>query len=552
MEKRSLKYADSQAPSLLVFDVPNLIATGGEACTTFALPLQARRGGLLLALPVGVLDDDALPTSSADEDQMVGPAKILENIDLYEEIELETGGLQTVPCDATCQVLVCDFQDSVLQYLREYDPVTDSLLETVAFDEARPQALPLHADILGPAMEWAKSEVEGRVLFYSAREELESPPQRRVAPPPKKATSKRISNAVLAEQVATLGAQMQLLMKQQPPVTSGSATVLEPPQSFAALANGPAPTSGLRKHPVSLGLPAPAKVGEAKMSLVGPPPKVRAAAPTMPMPPEEPYHVLDDGLQQDSAYAMLSQQSAALTALVSHLINQEGGIDVSGIPGASSSSTKGTVKREKMQQDLAARRSSFFLQIQQQIFKKLHPSRLLPKTEEELAQSQTSLLTYLERYGGYKGQKEAGLCMWILAHAMDAAASNDFFATKEFLALAVMAMEQSVFDAGDWSLAYVLALAEDPPSTMFAERMSSLTATSRPFSPLVPPILASTNLSYIKELEVLATRRAETRPKKGQPGSPSAKASGADEENPSPRKPKGPRFPKKPKAIADA
>jgi len=113
-----------------------------------------------------------------------------------------------------------------------------------------------------------------------------------------------------------------------------------------------------------------------------------------------------------------------------------------------------------------------------------------------------SLLTYLERYGGYRGQREAGLSMWILA-------SSDFSATKEFLALGVMALEQSVFDAGDWSLAYILAMVEDPPATMFSERMNSITAAGRPFSPLVPPLLASTNLSHIKELEVLQTRRPD-------------------------------------------
>ena len=50
-----------------------------------------------------------------------------------------------------------------------------------------------------------------------------------------------------------------------------------------------------------------------------------------------------------------------------------------------------------------------------------------------------------------------------------------------------MALEQSVFDAGDWGLAYVLALIEDPPPTMFQDKMASLTAAGRPFSPLVPP-----------------------------------------------------------------
>lgn len=159
----------------------------------------------------------------------------------------------------------------------------------------------------------------------------------------------------------------------------------------------------------------------------------------------------------------ISQQSPPLTALVSQLISQDGGLELSGVPGVA------------------------FLQVQQQI--------------GELAASHVSLLTYLERYGGYRGQREGGLSMWILAHAMDAAGSNDFSATKEFLALGVMALEQSAFDAGDWSLAYVLAMVEDPPATMFSERMNSITAAGKQFSPLVPTLLASTNLSYIKELE---------------------------------------------------
>ena len=247
------------------------------------------------------------------------------------------------------------------------------------------------------------------------------------------------------------------------------------------------------------------------------------------MPAEEPYHVLADGVHQDTATA-LSQQSAALMALVAHLINQGSGLDFGGVSGAATSSTKGRTRREKMQQDLAARKSSFFLQVQQKIFKKLHPSKLLPKTEEELAVSQPSLLTYLERYGGYKGQKETGLRMWLMAHAMDAAASNDFSAAKEFLALVVMALEQSAFDAGDWSLAYVLALVEDPPANIFLERTGTITAAGRPFSPLVPAMLASANLSYVKELEVLSTRRSETRVKKPQGASP--KGQSGEEEKP--------------------
>eukprot|EP00435_Cladocopium_sp_Y103_P060356 s1586_g22.t1 len=505
----------------------------------------------MLAFPTGVIDEDAFPRTVAEEDQMVGPSKVFEGIELYEEEEAPSGAIQIVRSGITCSVTVCDFLDSVLAYLRDFDPITDSMLEVVPFDESKPASIPLHADVLTPALEWARSELEGRVLFYSAREEPDQPEVSK-APGTKKAAAKRISNAALAEQVSTLSAQMQLLMKQQTGIANGPTPKTPGPQ-FRAAGHAPEQNTtggGFKMPALSQALFSPAKQG-LPAAMVGPPPKIRAVVPPSPMPPEEPYHPLDEGLQTDATVAAFSQQSAALTALVAHLINQDSGLELSGVPGAASSSTKGTVKRERMQQELAARKSSFFLQIQQQIYKKLHPSKLLPKSEDELAASQVSLLSYLERYGGYRGQKEAGLSMWIFAHAMDAAASNDFSATKEFLALGVMALEQSVFDAGDWSLAYVLAMVEDPPATMFSDRMSSITAAGRPFSPLVPPQLASTNLAYIKELEVLSTRRSETRAKAKNPGG-SPKAQAGEEENQSPRKPKGPRFPKKPKAIADA
>ena len=57
-----------------------------------------------------------------------------------------------------------------------------------------------------------------------------------------------------------------------------------------------------------------------------------------------------------------------------------------------------------------------------------------------------------------------------------------------------MALEQGVFDAGDWGLAYVLSLIEDPPQTLFQDKMQSIAAAGRPFSPLIPPQMASITL----------------------------------------------------------
>ena len=109
MEKRSVRFANSAAPNLLVFEVPDLNSVTGEKVVTYALPLIARQGGLLVALPVGVIDEDAFPHSPADEDQMVGPMKVLENIELYEEDETGTGAIQAVACGISCSVVIVIF-----------------------------------------------------------------------------------------------------------------------------------------------------------------------------------------------------------------------------------------------------------------------------------------------------------------------------------------------------------------------------------------------------------------------------------------------------------
>lgn len=265
-----MKFANSPTPSLLVFDVPGLIAAGGEDTVTYALPLVSRSGGLLLAFPAGVIDDDAFPSSAADEDQMVGPGRTFEDIELYEEDDAGSGVPQAMRCGITCSVTVCDFLDSVLAHLREYDPVTDSLLEVVPFDLGRPAAIPLHSELLEPALEWARNEVGGRVLFYSAREEPEVP-----AAAPKRAAAKRMTNAALAEKVSTLTAQMQLLMSQQAAFTNGPSpkTPGLPSRLASPAAELVAIGTGSKMPAVSQGLLTPGKQPAAPMALVGPPPR---------------------------------------------------------------------------------------------------------------------------------------------------------------------------------------------------------------------------------------------------------------------------------------
>lgn len=73
-----------------------------------------------------------------------------------------------------------------------------------------------------------------------------------------------------------------------------------------------------------------------------------------------------------------------------------------------------------------------------------------------------------------------------------------------------------------------------------------MTAAGRPFSPLISPQLASINLAYLKEIDVLQARRMEAKGKKSQGGGTAM----TEEESPSPKR--RPKFPKKPKGASDA
>lgn len=538
MERSSLRLADSVDPSLLVLALPDYLAEGGVAVECFALPLMLREGGVLLALPTNViLSELLLPDELIDASEIVGPSKIFQ-ASVYEEDE--EGAAQLVSNNA--RVLVCDFLDSILQFCREYDPVTDSTVPIMGFKPESPLAIPLHHELTEAAAAWARSETTGRVNFYSAREEQVATPKANTA---KKGAAKRMTNAAISEQLSALAAQVKLLAERQAhmtpqPATSGPATFVDPAGGQLPLLSG-----GFKMPAVSSGFAGGAPAHPAKaLALVGPPPKVRGQAATA-AAPDEPYDPLDPGM--DPTAIALTQQSAAITTLVQHLVHGGDGLglEAGASSGLSSSSTRGSQKREKLQQDLASRSSQFFMLVQQQIFKKMYPSRLIPRTEEDLAGSGVSMLTYLERYGGYKGHREAGLVMWLLAHAMDCAAASDTYGTKEYLALLTMALEQSVFDAGDWSIAYILSLVEDPPSVMFSDRMQSITASGRPFSPLVPAQLAAINLAYVKELEVLQTRRGEL-PSKNRKGANKTAEGEDQQESPSPKR--KPRFPRKPKS----
>jgi hypothetical protein len=138
----------------------------------------------------------------------------------------------------------------------------------------------------------------------------------------------------------------------------------------------------------------------------------------------------------------------------------------------------------------------------------------------------------------------------ILGHAVDSAASGDFRHTKEILALLMVVVEQAVIDRGDWTLAFMLTLLEEPPLQMFQERSMNLVHHSRPLGPLDLPQWTAVCLSYLKDLEVLATKKSETAKKntnrpKHQPRHPNQKAKSRREGNQDSQRNATPKRPRK-------
>ena len=550
MDFDSIAFASQGEASLLVFRCPEELSQNGSEVECYALAILPRTNGMLLCLPRNVISEEAMIAAlGAGEEGLLGPTKLIQ-APLCEESE---DGTTVTTSGPHRYMYLVDFNLEVLQYLQEYDPIIVGDAIT-PFDQEVPNAIPVSSTVLEIASVWVSEQGFARANFYSAREEQEVPSE----PGPKaptKATSKkagtpkRISNAQVMEQLAQMASQIQALaMRQETAEQSkaeGAGPTLQAERAFGSIQPVPAVSAGLGTG----GVPPLGAVAKA-LQLVGPPPRTRQGR-TVHQDPEpveqevqDPFKAPALGIVPKSGIeAALAQQSTAITTLVAHLASQADPLGDLSSTAVSSSSTKGVQRRERLQNELASRNSTFYLQVMQQVHRRLHPGRPAPKVEADLAG--LSFLSYLEKNGGFRHHRDAGLQMWLMGHVMEAAATDDVWLMKERLALAVVALDQSVSDQGDWTLGYLLSLAEDPPIALFQEKTSTTSPFGKPFSALVPPTWAAICLAYVKELETLTTRKAEASPKRNKDAKP-------DDPSGPPSPKRKPRFPKKPKADAPA
>lgn len=154
----------------------------------FVIPVAKRRGGVLLAVPVGFIPEKELEEGlQASEDAVIGPSRLLK----LPGVEEDDNGTE-IPSEADVPVILVDFNMSVFQHLKEYDPSTDTQMIQSFLDDA-PQIMPMSSPLLQQALEWMTEEVSGRLQFYSAEEQVPMTP----VPP-----TKRVTTAALADQIS--------------------------------------------------------------------------------------------------------------------------------------------------------------------------------------------------------------------------------------------------------------------------------------------------------------------------------------------------------------
>ena len=543
LAKQRIRFCPDGDPSLLVVRLEAAASASGEEVETFAVPLFARQGGLLLAIPDNLLNQNVLATDEdlTEVDAMFGPGDVF-SATLHEDSD---EGLVSVGLEATVQVF--DASDRILQRMREFDPVTDSTAPIRPFHPTAVHCFPCGEVFVARVQEWMRTLAEGGGLFYSAQEDLSTVPKTSNVPGAatrKAAAPKRVTQAVLLEKLDALAGQMQVLVSRQDMLeerqskefTVPNASELQAasaralPSVSAGLANAGGPQVGM------------AAVQKA-LNVVGPPPRHKEPKTGALNTGSPPSAVLvsesaaaGPGVGGGSSLeAALVQQSTALTSLVAHLAAQTGdSLGDLNLTGSSSqtSGTRGVLRRERLQAELANRTGGFYLSLMQQMHRRLHPGKPVPATLGEL--QSLSMLTYLERQGGYRNQRNLG-------HVVDAINAQDWDGVRELMALTVVAVEQSAVDQGDWSLAFLLALVAEPPVQMFQERSLILSNHGRPFAPLCPAQWAATTLSFLKDMETLNSKKAEIVPKTK--ASQSSTPAGQDPPSPNPKRRQ--RYPKK-------
>ena len=524
-----------------VLELASLGLTEEVDFPVLALVVMIRQNGVMLALPEYALSAEVLAAGNMHGAQdLVGPSTRVEVIAavLDEDAILQ---LPVPTAERAIDVLLVDFTVDVLFSMR---PVTtlDDLDQVHGFDTDI-LVFPETKDLSDKAAVWiAGAQPADRIQFYSADEVPETPkeatgktPKRRAQPAgsggggnaPKASPKKRPTVAQLAESLEQISsslpafaAQLQELsartsaMEAQSPQQKGRQSALRVP-----LGNLATPGSGSGSTPGALLKTMPPPRSSTSLAR----PHVHFG--------QQDAEQMEEELQGEPSNVMqaLVEQSKAVNTLVAALASNA--VDpIQDLGGSVSSlSSKGAIGRARLQQELAAHKGVFFQAILQQMARRMHPSMLAEVEMTELRNRGVTPCQYLERFGGFGKCRDIGFIVWQLAIAMGHMQEQNHLAAQDAIGLLFVCLEQTAMDSGNMQVGLLLSLQEDPPQTVFSGRSLASGANPRPLAPTACQKWVTTALQYLKELDVISTKRAEAT-SKGQPSKqgeegPAAKAS---------------------------
>lgn len=538
-------------------DLASLGLAEEDTAAVLAMVVFTRKEGFLVALPELALPAEALVVgNSAGAEDLVGPSLAVEVCCAVLDEEAITRHPSTLE-GKTISVVLVDFSHEAFSSLFLVED-KQTLDELTPFDLLEAFSVPDPANLVARASAWAQgreAEPTDRIQFYSADEVPETPP---LAPSAKRASRRKAPGVgtdggvpgVTKKKatVASLAENMETLLSTLPAITQKLQDLQERTEAIETRdQRGPDRVSALRKPlggSATSGLLAPSQATASLLQQMPPPRNTSSSAKpqkvTFSQTEAQEYAMETNGEGSDLAKAML-EQSKALMTLVAQLASSQGDPMYDLGTSTSSLSTKGALSRARLQNELAAHRGTFFNSVIHSMARRMNPALQSEVELSVLKDRGVSPTLYLERFGGYGKCRDIGFINWQVAMVMNYMMEENFMAAKDALSLLFVCLEQTSMDGGSMQVGLLLSLQEDPPQSLFTNRSLATAALPRPFAPTAHQRWITTALQYLKEMDVISTRRAEVAGGKNTSDRQGG-ASSSQDTNPNPgpkKKPKG-------------
>lgn len=539
-----------------VLDLEAIGLGGGPIRQTLAFAVLIRQGGVLLALPDGALPRSVLFSGNVvGSQETFGPSTRVEVACSYldeETLMISQDGL-------VGQVMEILLIDATADALPGLSPLTsvEELEQIFLFDGSEPTVVPSPDELVGKAQDWARGAEElppERVQYYSADDVPETPP----VPPEKRPGRRRAPGAGSGGDgpakepsrkkptVSQLAESLQEISQTLPGITSKLQELTERTAAIEAMGGRPAERASALRRPLCssamTGLPSTSTPAQLVREM--PPPS--RSMPTSQQPKvsfadKDVEEIMND-LPQDSNVLALAvmEQSKALTALVSQIAS--GGDPLHDLSSSATGlSAKGSLGRAKLQNELAAHKGVFFQSVLQAMARRMQPAQACEVELSVLRDRGVTPSQYLERFGGFGKVRDLGHIIWQVALIMNFMQEGNHHAAMDATSLLFVCLEQAAMDGGNLQVGLLLSLTEDPPQSVFTGRSIANAAMPRPFAPTASQRWITIALQFLKEMDVISSRRAEvTSNRKGgnqQGGGESAASSNATPSTK--KKPKG-------------